>query len=110
MGEVSVSDDLDAIKVGALSEVGNIVLNAVMASFGDMLDARLTYSIPVYMEGKISSVFIEEATCHSPILSATAKFTVEEQQIFGEIILLFEIGAFDVLSTAVLNQLECEAF
>jgi len=106
VGEVPISDDLDAIKVGALSEVGNIILNAVMASFGDMLDARLTYSIPVYMEGKISSVINEDAEGPTPVISATAKFTVEEHQIFGEIILLLEIGAFDVLSAAVMKKLE----
>jgi chemotaxis protein CheC len=106
VGEVPITDDLDAIKVGALSEVGNIILNAVMASFGDLLDTRLIFSIPVYVEGKISSVFNEEVKCPTPVISATAKFTVEEHQIYGEIILLLEIGAFDVLSTAVIKKLE----
>ena len=106
VGEVPITDDLDAVKVGALSEVGNIILNAVMASFGNLLDARLTYSIPVYTEGKISSVFNGDVKCQSPVISATAKFTVEEHQIYGEIILLLEIGAFDVLLTAVIKKLE----
>lgn len=105
-GEVPHSDDLDAIKAGALSEVGNIMLNAVMASFGDVLDSRLLYSIPNYIEGNISAVFNYDIKRTTPLISATTKFIVEEQCIYGEIILLLEIGAFEVISTAVASKLE----
>ena len=54
MGEESLSADLDSIKIGTLSEVGNIILNAVMAAFGNLLETRLIYTIPAYMEGSMS--------------------------------------------------------
>jgi len=101
MGEEPLSDDLDAIKIGTLSEVGNIILNAVMAAFGNFLETRLSYSIPAYVEGSMSSVLHLEMERNAPVLSATTHFSVESYRIEGEIILLFEIGSFDVLKCAV---------
>lgn len=101
MGEESFSDDLDAIKIGTLSEVGNIILNSVMASFANTLDTRLIYTIPAYVEGNISSVLQLDAERDALVLSAKTRFTVESQRIEGEVILLFEIGSFDVLSSAI---------
>jgi chemotaxis protein CheC len=101
MGEEYLSDDLDAIKIGTLSEVGNIILNAVMAAFGNFLETRLSYSIPAYVEGSMSSVLHLDMERDAPVLSATTRFTVESYRIEGEIILLFEIGSFDVLKSAV---------
>lgn len=101
IGEESFSDDLDALKIGTLSEVGNIILNAVMAAFGNLLETRLTYSIPAYVEGSIASVLHLEMERTAPVLSATTRFSVESYQVEGEIILLFEIGSFDFLKGAI---------
>jgi hypothetical protein len=38
---------------------------------------------------------------NAPVLSATTRFIVESYSIEGEVILLFEIGAFDTLTAAV---------
>ncbi len=101
MGEEPLSDDLDAIKIGTLSEVGNIILNAVMASFSNTLETRLSYTIPAYVEGSMTSVLHLDMERDAPVLSATTRFTVESHRIEGEIILLFEIGSFDILKAAV---------
>jgi Chemotaxis protein CheC, inhibitor of MCP methylation len=101
MGEESFSDDLDAIKIGTLSEVGNIILNSVMASFANTLDTRLMYTIPAYVEGNISSILQLDAERDALVLSAKTRFTVESHRIEGEVILLFEIGSFDILNNAV---------
>ncbi|BCS52392.1 chemotaxis protein CheX [Geobacter sp. SVR] len=106
VGEESFSDDLDAIKIGTLSEVGNIILNAVMAAFGNILETRLTYSIPSYVEGSVSSVLHMDLEEDAPVLSATTRFIVESDRIEGEIILLFEIGSFDILKRAINAAME----
>ena len=101
VGEEMFSDDLNAIKIGTISEVGNIILNAVMAAFGNLLESRLIYSIPSYVEGNISSVLHMDTDRNAPVLSATTRFIVESYSIEGEVILLFEIGSFDTLTAAV---------
>lgn len=105
LGEESFSIDLDSIKIGTLSEVGNIILNAVMANFGNLLETRLIYTIPAYMEGSMSSVLHVDMDKETPVLSATTRFTVESHRIEGEIILLFEIGSFDAITAAVATAL-----
>jgi chemotaxis protein CheC len=101
VGEESLSCDLDSIKIGTLSEVGNIILNAVMGAFGNLLETRLIYTIPAYMEGSMASVLHLDMDQDASVLSATTHFTVESERIEGEIILLFEIGSFDALRAAV---------
>ncbi len=100
MGEETPSDDLDAVKIGTLSEVGNIILNAVMGSFGNILQTRLNYSIPAYLEGSMETIMRLDEARDIPLLSAKTRFTVESHRIEGEIILLFELGSLEVLQAA----------
>jgi chemotaxis protein CheC len=101
MGEESATADMDAVKIGTISEVGNILLNAVMAAFGNFMGVRLVYSIPSYVEGSLPKVLHMDAVKDSQVLTATTRFLVESHQIEGEIILLFEIRSFDMLAHAV---------
>ena len=101
LGEEYLSDDLDEIKIGTLSEIGNIVLNSVMGSFSNTFDTLLQYSIPVYYEGSVNSMLQLDAEQDTPVISAKTRFTVESQAIEGEIILFFELGSFDMLKDAI---------
>ncbi len=101
VGEENFSEDMDGIKIGTLSEVGNIILNSVMASFSNTLETRLIYTIPAYIEGDISAILRLEVERDALVISAKTRFTVESQEIEGEIFLLFELGSFDILSRAV---------
>jgi chemotaxis protein CheC len=59
-GEESDISDLDSIRVGALTEVGNIVLNGVMGSLSNVLQEHLIYSIPVYIEDSIETLITRQ--------------------------------------------------
>ena len=100
-GEEFPTSDLDAIKIGTLSEVGNILLNAVMAEFSNILETRLAYTIPSYVEGSLSSMLCLDLERDAPVLTAKTRFTVESHQIEGEIILLFQFKSFDNLKRAI---------
>lgn len=90
--------DLDAIRIGTLSEVGNIVLNGVIGTLSNMLSMRLTYSLPSYMEDRLQALLRPTLAPESePVLIARANFTVEELHIQGVIYLVFETGSFDLL-------------
>lgn len=101
MGEENPGDDLDAIKIGTLTEVGNILLNAVMGSIGNILDSRLSYAIPAYQEGSLKSILMPLLQHESAALEVTTRFTVQSRQITGEFLLLFEIGSFDSFVVAL---------
>jgi len=93
--EVSI-DELDALKTGTLAEVGNILLNAVMGSIGNVLGTKLSYTIPSYQEGDLGVILQPMLQHESAALAVTTRFTVKSRHIVGEFLLLFEIGSFDV--------------
>ena len=55
-GEEADNIDMDSIRAGTLSEVGNIVLNAVMGTISNLLGFKLRYSVPSYTEGNFNSL------------------------------------------------------
>jgi chemotaxis protein CheC len=95
--------DLDSMKIGTLSEVGNIVINGVMGSISNVLDQHLNYSLPVYLEDTVNHLLtsydfdVDDTT----ILLAKARFTIEHLLISGDIILIFRVGDFQTLLAAL---------
>ncbi len=101
-GEEPGSPDLDAVRAGTLSEVGNIVINGVMGTIGNMLRERIDYSFPRYAEDTIEKVLeLSKLDPSSSGLLAQTRFEVKELQVEGDIILLFEVGSFNILLDAV---------
>ncbi len=97
------TSDLDAIKIGTLTEVGNIVINGVMGSISNVLEQHLNYVIPIYMEGAVDMILDGEGKpdIDPAILYAQADFTAKQHHITGSIILLFEIGSLDKFIAAI---------
>ena len=101
-GETPESPDLDSLKIGTLTEVGNIVINGVMGSISNMLSQPLHYSVPAYTEEDIKHIVpLKEVNVNVTVLLAQASFEVEALQIKGDIILFFGVGSFDVLLDAI---------
>ena len=100
-GEEPGTPDLDALRIGTLSEVGNIVINSVMGSISNVLKQHMDYEVPVYVEDTIENLLTADSNV--AILLAQARFTIEQLQVIGDIILLFELNSFDALLRAI-NQ------
>ncbi|GAB1544849.1 chemotaxis protein CheC [Scytonema sp. NUACC21] len=101
-GEEPGTPDLDAVTIGTLSEVGNILINSVIGSISNLLRQRLDYSLPTYIEDTVEHLIISSnINSNKTILVAQTQFTIEQLQIRGDIILIFEVGAFDVLLQAI---------
>ena len=104
-GEEAGTHDLDSVKIGTLSEVGNIVINGVMGAISNLLQQRLNYSIPNYMEGTIATLLTSGGLgTDTVVLLAQTTFMIERLQIEGDIILIFNVSSFDTLLAAI-NQL-----
>lgn len=101
-GEEPGTPDLDAVRIGTLSEVGNIVINSVLGSIAHVLKQRPDYALPTYIEDTVENLLtLKKTVCDITILLAQTQFFVEQLQIRGEIILIFEVGSFDVLLNAI---------
>lgn len=101
-GEEPGTPDLDSVRVGTLNEVGNIVINGVMGSISNVLKQHINYSLPNYIEDNIDNLLTSnESETNKTVLLARTRFTIEQLHIEGDIILIFEVGSFDVLLTAI---------
>jgi len=99
------SADLDAVKIGTLSEIGNIVINGVMGSLSNVLKKHLNYTLPVYLEDNLENLLLAAYESDSKILLAQASFTIERLEIIGDIILIFLVGTFDALIAAMNDEI-----
>ena len=101
-GEEPGTPDLDSVRAGTLSEVGNIVINGVMGSLGNLLRLPLTYDLPSYFEGVPEHLLRSQRSEPDPtMLLAHTRFTVRDLEIQGTILLVFEVRSFDALLEAV---------
>ncbi len=100
------SVDLDSIRIGTLTEVGNIVLNGVIGVIGNEIEQYIYFSVPTYAENPIEVLLTPNgADDKTLVVWAQAQFTVERHHIDGDIILLFDVGLFDVLLAAVNREI-----
>jgi len=97
------SPQLDELRSGTLAEVGNILLNGVMGSIGNILSASLNYSVPAYHESSLSDILGHQQA--EAVLVAWANFFVDELRIEGNILLFFEIESFQALIESVNMEL-----
>jgi chemotaxis protein CheC len=101
-GEELGTPDLDAVRIGTLSEIGNILINSVIGSISNVLNQRLDYAIPSYIEDTVENLInVGDNQQENTILLAQTQFFIEQLQIRGDIILVFEVGSFDVLLDAI---------
>lgn len=106
-GEEIDSPDLDSVKIGTLSEVGNIVINGIMGSISNVLNQHLNYAIPIYMEDSIKQILSLEYISEETIfLLAQTRFAIKTLEIIGEIVLIFEMESFGTLIRVIDKQLE----
>lgn len=101
--EVIGSSDLDAVKIGTLTEVGNIVINSVIGSISNLLKERFSYHLPLYVEGSVEDLLNGSVSPAAIFLIAQTQFLIQSMQVCGNILLIFEVGYFDILMTK-LNQ------
>ncbi|MFM2313446.1 MAG: hypothetical protein RLZZ04_2722 [Cyanobacteriota bacterium] len=106
-GEDLDSPDLDAVKIGTLSEIGNIVINGVIGSISNILEERMEYKIPSYCEDTIENLLLSGRNMTDDVvfILAQARFAIAQLEIVGDIILIFEMKAFDNLLKAIDRQL-----
>jgi chemotaxis protein CheC len=95
----------DGMHSGTLTEIGNILINAVVGAIANLLDLRLRYSLPVYAEGRVMDLLAAERTGRVPVvLVARARFEIRESQVDGSLLLLFEMTSFEGLLRALARR------
>jgi chemotaxis protein CheC len=87
-----------------LSEIGNILLNACMGVFGDLLEVRFTFTVPrLHLEalGSLLDSLTIGQTELKHALVAGARFRVQHSEVTGCLALVLGIDSFERLLQAV---------
>jgi chemotaxis protein CheC len=101
-GDESRPEDLDSIRSGTLTEVGNILINSVVGTLSNVLGRPLQYSLPVYAEEPVVGLLSAQRREEYPlILLAKTSFVIRQMQIEGNLLLIFELKSFDSLLAAL---------
>ncbi|HWI40828.1 MAG TPA: chemotaxis protein CheX, partial [Verrucomicrobiae bacterium] len=101
-GEDAGTPGLNGVMAGTLNEVGNIVINSVIGTIGNILEKPFDFSIPDYLEGDLENLLkLDRAAPPPMILLIRTRFRVEDRRIEGNIFLVFESESFDALVSAI---------
>jgi chemotaxis protein CheC len=100
-GEAADSPEWDGLKTGTLSEVGNIVINGVMGTVGNILNRRISYNLPTYIEDTVEALLTNEELEGIMVVLAQAHFAIEQLLVKGDLILIFRLDTFGDLLRAL---------
>lgn len=96
-------DDLPEFEQEAMCELGNIILNACMASISDMLGIEMTSTLPEYRVDRMHLV-LDELTSdagHPVVLLLHIDLTIERSETHGALVFLLSSASFDELIAAI---------
>jgi len=97
VGENLPLEDLGEMEQEALAEIGNILLNSVVASVSDQLDLALQGSLPEVELGVISELLLAEHDSCQPLLSLQVRFEIAARRIEGYLVFLLDIRSAGLL-------------
>jgi chemotaxis protein CheC len=96
----SRSDSLNASAREALTEVGNILLNAYLGIFGDLLRVRISFSVPRLhlesLEAFLRSLIVDKQEMRYALVVYTA-FRLREGAIKGYVVMALSVPSFERL-------------
>lgn len=92
-----------------LSEVGNILLNACLGVFGNLLHVSFSFTVPrLHVEslrGLLDSLVIGKDELHHALIVG-AKFHLQASEVTGCLVIILGIASLDLLMKAVENWAE----
>lgn len=98
------SQRLDETSGEALTEIGNILLNACLGMFGNMLHVHVSFSMPrLHLEALddlLKSITIGSEELRSAIVVSTA-FHIKESAVSGYLVIVLGVSSLDRLIRAI---------
>jgi chemotaxis protein CheC len=101
LGENDNDSGMTPVMAETLNEVGNIVINAVIGTIGNIISSPFDYSLPNYREGGLLELLQPRGAEGAFILLMRAHFRVFDLQVAGNIFLVFELNSFETLLSLI---------
>ena len=84
----------------ALTEVGNIILNACFGTVANTLTFELNSTLPVFVQGKTTALFENEVELQS-VLILQVDFSLPSKDIKGFVTFLMDFDSLDILKKRI---------
>ena len=104
-GEVPL-DQLAEMEQEALSEVGNILLNSVMASVADALKIELDGALPSVELSQVQDVLCSSHDPAAAVLLVDIQFEVAAREVQGLLAFLLDVASQDLLEQMLIKFLQ----
>jgi chemotaxis protein CheC len=86
-------EDLTEMEQEAMTEIGNVILNACLCSMADMLGKEMRGEIPEFVHGSLDQIFTNESSLKQTeliVLLLNMEFSVDKKNIEGYVIFLLD--------------------
>lgn len=93
------AEELDLEMEAALTEVGNILINGVMGTIGNITGMEIQFQLPEYQ--KCATSDLEHTFQHRDLLLAMVLIAISGQEIKGHLILVFDLPSLESLQDFV---------
>jgi len=101
------SNEIDELKAGALVEIGNIILNAVLSKLSNFFHHEFQFYVPEYYENNpVDFLNKLRITDDDVIIIGETLFKIEEYKITGDIIIYLNIKSFNYFISLIDNYLK----
>jgi len=97
-GELS-AEELDLEREAALTEVGNILINGVMGTIGNMTGVEVFYQLPEYAECSMEE--LGSSFHNRDLLLAMVVIAISGQEIKGHLVLVFDLPSIEHLNKVI---------
>jgi chemotaxis protein CheC len=102
-GDVSPSPRIDASAAEVLTEVGNVLLNACLGTFGNLLKMHISFSVPHLhldaLEGLITTLVITDEEIRYALFVYTT-FNVKDTSVSGYLVIILGVTSLEKLIEA----------
>jgi chemotaxis protein CheC len=88
----------------ALQEIGNILLNAYVGSFGNILNIHILFTVPQFQIESIDGLLNSEAIDQIPLTSVLlvkTEFVIGQGQISGYVLIVMGVESLETLLAAI---------
>ncbi len=97
-GEEIGSSDLDSVKEGTITEVGNIIINGLLGSVSNFLEETMDFTLPLYQESHVSDIKSDGDISELQVtIICKTKFEVQDLQVEGHFMMYINVKAVDKL-------------
>jgi len=100
--------DLTDMEQEAMTEIGNVILNACLCSMADMFKQEIRGEMPEFVKGSLKQIFSAEgslANTEAVVLLLNMDFAVETKSLEGYVTFLMDVESVQQFKRAIENML-----